>query len=113
MVRILVTQELTKDLIRYFGKAKALEIIDSFESLNENPHKGKELGHVGKIVIKELKLESFRFYFIADGFKLKFLKPEEIKDLLIKFIKMSKKNDQKDVIAEIKTALKKLGFEAF
>ena len=38
---------------------------------------------VGKIVIKELKYKNFRFYFITDGYKIKFLKASELQDTYI------------------------------
>lgn len=111
MVEIIISSVLLKQLKKVFGQKKTLEILDLFETLQENPKKGKEVGRVGNIVIKELKYESFRFYFVCDNFKIKFLKVDELKDLIIKFIKMSKKDDQKEVIAEIRELLKKLGFE--
>ena len=106
-----MTSDLLKQLKKTFGVTKSLEILNLFETLKENPKKGKEVGRVGNIVIKELKYESFRFYFLCDNFKIKFLKIDEIKDLIIKFVKMSKKNNQQEVIEEIKLLLKKLGFE--
>ena len=81
--------------------------------LEENPHKGKPVGQVGGIVIKELKFENYRFYFIADGFKIKMLQKEELDDLLIKFIRMSDKKTQQKVIDEIKVILRELGEEGF
>lgn len=113
MVKIEITKELTKEIIKIFGKKKALDIIDFFETLKTNPKKGKQLANVGNIVIKELKYDLFRFYFLTDGFKLKFLKVEEIKDLVLKFVRMSKKKEQQKTINEIKEALKKLGYESF
>ena len=62
-------------------------------------------------ILDELKYNSYRFYFICDNFKIKFLKLEEIKKLIIQFIRMSKENNQQKVISEIKILLKELGFE--
>ena len=45
--------------------------------------------------------------------KIKFLKTEELKDLIIKFIRMSEKKDQKKTIDEIKYLLKSIGVEGF
>ena len=113
MAKVEITNELKEEIYRIFGKTKTLEILNLFKTLEENPKKGKILTTVGKIVVKELKYETFRFYFITDGFKLKFLKPEELKDLVLKFIRYSKKKDQQKVIDEIKELLKKFGYEAF
>lgn len=75
--------------------------------------KGKEVGCVGSILIKEIKYKNYRFYFVTDGYKVKFLKTEELTDLLIRFVRMSIKKDQQKVIDEIKYILRKLGSEGF
>jgi hypothetical protein len=82
-------------------------------SLKENPKKGKNVGNVGKIVIKELRYEKYRFYFITDGHKIKLLKIEELNDLLIKFVAISDKKNQQKVIEDIKKILRGLGSEGF
>lgn len=82
-------------------------------ALEENPHKGKSLGNVGSVLIKELKYENYRFYFITDGFKIKMLQKEELRDLVIKFVRMSDKKSQQRVISQIKDILRKLGEEGF
>ena len=112
MVKIIVTKSLQKEIERIFKK-ESLIIYELIYSLRENPKKGRFIANVGSIVLKELKYESFRFYFITDGFKLKFLRDEELKDLVLKFIRMSKKNNQQEIIEEIKIILKKLGYGAF
>ncbi|MCH7568845.1 MAG: hypothetical protein IIA87_05485 [Nanoarchaeota archaeon] len=94
-------------------KRGAHKVIDLLESLEENPNKGKIVGRVGGVVIKELKYKSFRFYFITDGHKLKVLGKEELEDLLIKFVRMSDKKSQQKVIDEIRVVLRKLGEESF
>ncbi|MBI2044250.1 hypothetical protein HYT24_02705 [Candidatus Pacearchaeota archaeon] len=81
--------------------------------MEENPKKGNSVGHIGGIVIKELRYDKFRFYFITDGHKLKFLQASDLKDLLIKFVRMSDKKDQQKVIDEIKNILRKIGSEGF
>lgn len=81
--------------------------------LETNPHKGDALGHVDNIVIKEIKYSGFRFYFITDGHKLKCVSADELKDLLIRFVRMSNKNLQQETINEIKHVLKTAGFDEF
>ena len=78
------------------------------EELKSNPNKGKILGHVGNISIRELRYKSFRFYFILDQFKLNLFAKDDIKELLIKFIEMSKKNNQQKTIENIKNILKQV-----
>ncbi len=81
--------------------------------LKKNPKNGKEIGVVGRILIKEIMYKNFRFYFANDGYKIKFLKQEELKDLVIKFVRMSDKKNQKKVIDEIKDVLRNIGQEGF
>ena len=82
-------------------------------SLKKSPNKGKIVGQVSGIIVKEIKYESHRFYFITNGFKLKLLERGELADLLIKFVRMSDKKDQQKVINEIKEILRKFGEERF
>lgn len=112
MAKVIIVKSLLEKIIQKF-KGRANEIIDLLETLGESPHKGKSVGQVGGMVIKELKYEGFRFYFITDGYKIKVLGDSELSDLLIKFIRMSDKKDQQKVIDEIKNILRKLGDEGF
>lgn len=112
MAIVIITKNLTEDINKKFKK-ESIDIFELMYSLRENPKKGKALGQVGGIVIKELKYKSFRFYFITEGYKVKMLDIEELKDLLIKFVAMSDKKDQQKVINEIKIILRKLGDKGF
>jgi hypothetical protein len=94
-------------------KGRANDIIDLLETLEENPKKGSPVGHVGNIAIRELKQGVYRFYFITDGHKIRVLKSEELKDLLIKFVRISDKDTQQKTIDEIKTVLRNLGAGGF
>src|SRR3990167_6953148 len=86
MAKVEIVRSLLEEIKKKF-KGESHKIIDLMESLEENPHKGKPIGNVGGILIKELRYESFRFYFITDGFKIKLLEKEDLSDLLINFIK--------------------------
>jgi len=112
MARVMILPELVRQIQKIFKK-KADKIYDLMSELEIFPRKGKEIGHVANIVIKEIKYEGFRFYFITEGHKLKCLTDEELKDLLIKFIRMSDKDSQQKIINEIKIILKKIGFDDF
>ena len=113
MAKVFVTENLFKEIQKRFGKEEANRVLDLLETLEENPKKGKELGSIGKIVVKEIRYNKYRFYFLTDGYKLKFLKAEELQDLIIKFVRMSEKKDQQKVIEEIKRVLRNLGEEGF
>ena len=113
MAQVFFTNYFVDELKKKFSEQEGNKILDLLETLEENPYKRKELFHSGKILLKEIKYEKFRFYFITDGYKIKFLKATELQDLVIKFIRMSDKNDQQKTIEEIKRVLRSLGDEGF
>lgn len=112
MAKVVITKSLEKEINRRFKK-ESVKILELLFELESNPKKGKEIGCVGGIVIKEIRYNVYRFYFITDGYKIKFLKSEELADLLIKFVRMSSKDNQQVVIDEIKDVLRTLGREGF
>ena len=112
MAKVVVTETLEEEINKKF-KHESVEVFSLLRTLEDNPKKGKEVGVVGKVLIKEIKYKKFRFYFITDGYKVKFLKAEELKDLLIKFVRMSEKKDQQKTIEEIKHILRSLGEDGF
>lgn len=112
MAKIEITRSLFEEVEKKFKK-QASEILDLMHSLEENPRKGKELGTVGGIVIKELKYEGFRFYFITDGYALRFSSEEELVDILLRFVRMSDKKHQQKTIDEIKLVLQRMGPAGF
>ncbi len=112
MVRIEIVKSLFEEIEKTF-KRDASEIFDLIDSLKENPQKGKALGSVGGIVIKELKYRNYRFYFLADGHKLKFFSANDLTDLLLRFVRMSDKNHQQKTIDEIRQILRTIGTDGF
>lgn len=112
MAEVIIVKYLEDEINDKF-KGESIKIFELMKSLTDDPKKGKEIGCVGSIVIKEIKYKNYRFYFITDGYKVKFLKTEELTDLVIRFVRMSTKKDQQKVIDEIKYILRKLGSEGF
>ncbi|MBT4446267.1 hypothetical protein HOA92_03435 [archaeon] len=112
MARVIILKKL-EDKIQKIFKKESIKILKLLLSLEDNPKKGKELAHIGKLVVKELKYKKFRFYFVTDGFKVKFHSVDSLTDLLIKFVRMSDKKDQQKVINEVKKIMKQLGQEGF
>ncbi len=112
MAKVEIVKSLFEEIQKKF-KGEAHEVMDLLETLENNPHKGKSLGQVGGIVIKELKYKNFRFYFITDGYKLKIIDESNLIDLLIRFVRMSDKKDQQETINEIKKILVNFGPEGF
>jgi len=112
MAKVEIVNSLFQEIQKKF-RGEAHRVIDLLETLEENPKKGKELGNIGGIVIKEIRYKSFRFYFITDGFKLRCFDSSGLVDLLVKFVRMSDKKDQQKVINEIREILQKIGVEGF
>ncbi len=113
MAKVEIVNSLVIEIKKKFSKAEANKIINLVETLEDNPKKGKLLGNVGGILIKELKYKGFRFYFLADGYKLKIFSEEELIDLLLRFVRMSEKKHQQRTINEIKKILIKIGPKGF
>ncbi|MBU1199148.1 MAG: hypothetical protein KKF46_06700 [Nanoarchaeota archaeon] len=113
MAKVELVRSLVVEIKKKFSKAEANKIIDLIYTLEENPKKGKILGTIGGIVIKEIKYNNFRFYFLADGHKLKFFSEEELTDLLLRFVRMSDKKHQQKTINEIRQVLIKIGPKGF
>lgn len=112
MARVMIAEELKNKILKKF-KGESKIIFKQMHSLSENPKKGKLLGTIGGIVIKEIKYKSFRFYFVTDGYKLKIFDKENLTDLLIRFVRMSDKKYQQQTINEIKNILINIGIEGF
>ena len=113
MARILITNSLFKKIRKKFDNSETRKIIDLMNSLEENPKKGTEVGVIGNIVIKEIKYNKFRFYFVTNRFKIKFLSSGELKEIFIKFVEMSEKKNQQKVIEGIKFIIRSLLDEGF
>lgn len=112
-MQIIITEFVFKQIEKTFSVAEANKVLDLFETLKDSPKKGKALGNIGGVVIKELRYKKFRFYFITNGHILKFGSQDELASLLVKFVRMSEKKDQQKTIQEIKDILQSLGFDAF
>lgn len=112
MAQVTILETLKNEILREF-KQESKIIFRHMYSLAENPHKGKELGNIGGVVIKEIRYKNFRFYFITDGHKLKVMDKSNLVDLLIKFVRMSNKKDQQKTIDGIRKILLDLGVEGF
>ena len=112
MAKVIITRDLEKEINKKF-KDESIKILELMNSLKHSPKKGKVVGQVSGIIIKELRYKSFRFYFITDKYKIKLLDISELNNLLIKFVRMSNKKTQQKVIEEIKTILRTFGSKGF
>ncbi len=108
MAKVEISEQLKQEIFKKF-KEESKKIFKLMYSLEESPKKGRELGQVAGIVIKEIRYGSYRFYFVTDGYRLRIFETEKLRDLLIKFVRMSGKKDQQKVIDDIKEILRKFG----
>lgn len=107
MIRIIVLKSLRDEILKNL-KSESSEVYDLMDQLKENPNKGKILGNISGMVIKELKFKSFRFYFVVDGNELFLFNRGKLEELLFKFVDMSKKNNQQQTIDRIKQMLREI-----
>lgn len=112
MAKVEIMPSLEAEIYKKF-KELSVEVLQLLKSLEENPKKGKLLGHMGGMLIKELRYKGFRFYFIINDHQIRFFQIDELQDLLIQFVRMSNKKRQQKVISEIKHILKAIGPEGF
>ncbi len=107
IVKVTISKNLRNTIYKKFKKDSA-KVYSLISSLKENVHKGKYLGRVSNIIIKELKYKTYRLYFIIDEGKLMLFEKGELKELLIRFLEISKKNEQQQTIDKIKLILRKV-----
>jgi|SRR3989344_7514012 len=112
MAKVEIVESLFEEINKKF-KQQSVEVLQHLKSLESSPHKGKPLGTIGGILIKELKYSGFRFYFITDGFKIKCLDDNALVDLLLRFVRMSDKKHQQQTINEIKQIMTTIGAGGF
>ena len=105
---VLFTKNFLKGLKKHFNKEEAKSLVKKLE--NTSSTDGKFIALVKNIVIKELKKGSFRFYFVQDKNNFQIMTEEDLKNAILKFVALSKKNNQQKVIDKLKEDLKKSGF---
>ncbi|MCF7861780.1 hypothetical protein K9M79_06055 [Candidatus Woesearchaeota archaeon] len=108
MAKVVITKRLSREINKRF-KEESVSVFGLMKTLEENPKKGKLVGNISDIAIKEIKYKSSRLYFITDAYKVKFLSIPELENLIIKFVRMSDKKTQQKTIDGIKLLLRKLG----
>jgi hypothetical protein len=97
-----------KELKKHTGKKKAKQLI--MKLMKTVSSDGKFIALVKNVLIKERKLKSFRFYFVMQQDRIEIMTRQEIKDRIIKFVALSKKNNQQEVIDKLKKDLIENGF---
>jgi len=104
--------QFSKEFVKQFKKIVGKNLIILNKLSKTLPTDGKHIALIKNIELKEKKLNSFRFYFVQKGnSNVKIMTDEEIKNYLLKFINLSKKNNQQDVIDKLKEELKNNNFK--
>ncbi|MFT4343592.1 MAG: hypothetical protein ACMXYE_02485 [Candidatus Woesearchaeota archaeon] len=103
------SKEFIKKLKRHTSKEEAKKLVKSLSLTT--PSEGDFVALVTNIVIREKRLKTFRFYFIVDSKRKHILTKEELDEFLLKFVALSKKNNQQEVINKLKSDLKLFGYD--
>lgn len=103
------TYSFEKALKKALSKTEAKKVVEKL--LKTKPTDGKFVSVVANIMIRERKEGSFRFYFIQRNTDVRFLTAEELSAHILKFIELSKKNNQQKVIDRLKEDLDKAGVD--
>ena len=112
MAKVVIAEKLKDKILKKFKK-ESKDIFKQMYSLQDNPKKGKVLGNIGGVIIKEIKYKSFRFYFITEGNKLKIMDKSILVDILMRFVRMSNKKHQQETINDIRKILVRFGSQGF
>jgi len=103
------SKQFIKDLKKYASKSEAKTIVKKLSKTS--PSEGDFVALITNIVIREKRLKTFRFYFIIQDDKKQIITKKELKEFIIKFVALSKKNNQQEVINKLKNDLKQIGFK--
>ena len=103
------SKQFIKELKKHTSKSEAKILVKKLPETS--PSEGDFVALVANIAIREKRLKTFRFYFIMDETRKHVITKEELKEFLIKFVALSKKDNQQEVIDKLKSDLKRHGFK--
>ena len=103
------SKQFIKELKKHISKTEAKTLVKKLAETT--PSDGDFVALIANIVIRERRLKTFRFYFITDDTRKHVVTKEELKEFLIKFVALSKKNNQQEVIDKLRSDLKQFGFK--
>lgn len=103
------SKEFVKELKKYASKSEAKKLVHKLAQTS--PSDGDFIALITNIVIREKRLKTFRFYFIQQNNTKHIITKSELNKMFIKFVALSKKNNQQEVIDKLKNDLKKFGFK--
>jgi hypothetical protein len=103
------SQVFIKDLKKHFSKTQAKNLI--LRLSKTSPSEGDFVALISNIIIREKREDSFRFYFITQNQVRHVITKSELDSFLLKFVALSKKNNQQQVIDKLKEDLKRFGYK--
>jgi hypothetical protein len=103
------SKEFLKQLQKHATKTHAISVVKKLSTTS--PSDGDFVALVSNIVIREKRDNTFRFYFIVQNNIKHVITKEELNMMLVKFVALSKKNNQQAVIDKLKADLQKFGFK--
>jgi len=98
-----------KDLKKYCSKTIAKKVVKKL--IKTQLTDGKQVARITNVLIKECRMNTFRFYFIQDNTRIQYLSKNELANHILQFVAISKKNNQQEVIDKLKTDLQSFGFK--
>ena len=101
------SQQFLKQLRKHVSKSEAPTLVKKLA--DTSPSDGDFVALVANIVLREKKHKTFRFYFITDQTTKHVITKDELKEMIVKFVALSKKNDQQEVIDKLKNDLQRFG----
>jgi len=102
------SKQFLKELKKTASKSEAKTIVKKLA--RTSPSEGDFVALIANIVIREKRMKTFRFYFIVQDNKKHIITKQELKEFIIKFVALSKKNNQQIVIDKLKEDLKQFKF---
>ena len=105
MARVIITRTLKDRILKRFG-GEAEMIFSKMNHLGSSPKSGKGLTSIGSLLLGEIRFRRYRFYYITDAHKVKFLSVHELEDLIIRFVEYSDKKHQQATIEKLKDVLR-------
>lgn len=105
MARVIITRTLKERILKRFG-GEAETIFSKMHRLGRTPKGGKALTKIGSLMLGEIRFRGYRFYYVTDAYKVKFLSVHELEDLIIRFVEYFDKKHQHKTIEKLKDALR-------
>lgn len=102
------SQNFLKELKKHANKSQAIALVKKLALTTHSD--GDFVALVANIVIREKRDKTFRYYFIVKNDIKYVITKDELNQMLVKFVALSKKYNQQNVIDKLKKDLQQFGF---